>query len=86
MHPESSPPSQALVARRMAAGRSLGTPDPWNVMWAAKAQALKSESSQACCRWTRTSLRVLRDARAVSALSHTHICSLFDIGHQDGID
>ena len=27
-----------------------------------------------------------REARAVAALSHPHICSLFDIGHQDGID
>ncbi|MCI0444087.1 serine/threonine-protein kinase [bacterium] len=27
-----------------------------------------------------------REARAISSLSHPHICSLFDIGHQDGID
>ena len=27
-----------------------------------------------------------REARAVAALSHPHICALFDIGHQDGID
>ena len=27
-----------------------------------------------------------REARAVSSLSHPHICPLFDVGHQDGID
>ena len=26
------------------------------------------------------------EARAVSQLSHPHICALFDVGHQDGID
>src|SRR5262245_27716259 len=30
--------------------------------------------------------RFEREARAVSALSHPHICTLFDVGHQDGID
>jgi serine/threonine protein kinase len=30
--------------------------------------------------------RLEREARAVSSLSHPHICTLFDIGHQDGID
>src|SRR5215475_8501577 len=30
--------------------------------------------------------RFEREARVVSALNHAHICSLFDIGHQDGID
>jgi Tol biopolymer transport system component len=30
--------------------------------------------------------RFEREARAVSSLSHPHICSLFDIGHQDGVD
>jgi serine/threonine protein kinase len=27
-----------------------------------------------------------REARVLSSLSHPHICSLYDVGHQDGID
>ncbi len=27
-----------------------------------------------------------REARAISSLSHPHICHLYDVGHQDGID
>jgi serine/threonine protein kinase len=27
-----------------------------------------------------------REAKAVSKLSHPHICTLYDIGHQDGVD
>src|SRR6476661_7071844 len=30
--------------------------------------------------------RFEREARAVSSLNHPHICALFDIGNQDGID
>jgi serine/threonine protein kinase/tetratricopeptide (TPR) repeat protein len=30
--------------------------------------------------------RFEREARALSRLSHPHICGIFDVGHQDGID
>src|SRR4030095_14301395 len=30
--------------------------------------------------------RFEREARAVSSLSHSNICTLFDVGHQDGIN
>ena len=31
-------------------------------------------------------VRFEREARAISALQHAHICTLFDVGHQDGIE
>jgi Tol biopolymer transport system component len=30
--------------------------------------------------------RFEREARAISSLQHAHICTLFDVGHQEGID
>src|SRR5207247_4863158 len=30
--------------------------------------------------------RLDREARAISSLNHPHICTLYDVGHQEGID
>jgi eukaryotic-like serine/threonine-protein kinase len=30
--------------------------------------------------------RLVREAKSISSLSHPHICQLYDVGHQDGMD
>ena len=30
--------------------------------------------------------RFEREARVISSLNHPHICTLFDVGHQDGVE
>ncbi len=30
--------------------------------------------------------RFEREARAIATLSHLHICVVYDVGHQDGVD
>jgi len=39
-----------------------------------------------CAREPKVSQRFEREARLISQLSHPHICSLFDVGHHEGID
>jgi eukaryotic-like serine/threonine-protein kinase len=36
--------------------------------------------------WSELRQRFEREARVISSLNHPHICTLYDIGHQDGID
>ena len=31
-------------------------------------------------------MRFAREAKAIGALTHPHICTLYDVGHQDGTD
>jgi serine/threonine protein kinase len=30
--------------------------------------------------------RLEREAKAVSSLSHPHVCALYDVGHEEGVD
>src|SRR5579863_351524 len=30
--------------------------------------------------------RFERESKTISSLSHAHICALYDVGHQDGVD
>jgi len=43
-------------------------------------------SSRASLGAPRAEAALEREARAVSSLSHPHICTLFDVGHHDGVD
>ena len=36
--------------------------------------------------WPKARARFEREARAISSLSHPHICAVYDVGHEDGID
>lgn len=94
----SAPPSLARTMR-LAPGMRLG---PYSVVEAIGAGGMGEVYKAHDTRLNRSvALKVLprsltddaaakqrfeREARAVAALSHPHICPLFDVGHQNGLD